>query len=242
MPGEFYDKDKLIKDRDSFQRQKDAITLQTSELEAESDKLDENIAAIDSLLLFIEAGYPDVIVQLDPTGTFNLYSGVREAVLDWEDVADAEAYIVERAFNPDYSDAIEIYNDVASTWIDEDLAVGTIYYYRVKATATGKADSEWVNGQVTILEQLATPANLVLVPEDTAISGDWDIVPFATAYDVYRHTANDFGASALIGTVADTNFSHTGLVNGTPYFFWIIATAVGFVDSEFVTDTETPAP
>lgn len=50
---------------------------------------------------------------------------------------------------------------------------------------------------------------------------EFDIVK----YYIYRHTANNPNASTLIDSTSqpDTNYTATGLTNGTPYYFWVRA-------------------
>lgn len=53
--------------------------------------------------------------------------------LRWNNVTDADNYVLERGQQPDYSDAITVYSGSNLTFDDTGLTTDTTYYYRVKA-------------------------------------------------------------------------------------------------------------
>lgn len=72
-----------------------------------------------------------------------------DAVLDWDDMSGADSYEVERADLSDYSDAVNVYEGVPSTYTDTGLAAGT-YYYRVRQVQNGVGGT-WVNDSITLV-------------------------------------------------------------------------------------------
>ncbi|MES1257545.1 MAG: fibronectin type III domain-containing protein, partial [Acidobacteriota bacterium] len=62
--------------------------------------------------------------------------------------------------------------------------------------------------------------NLSAVPGDRQVSLSWSAVSGATAYQVYQSVG---GTAHLEATAATNSFIDTGLTNGTPYGFYVIA-------------------
>lgn len=228
------------------------IAQQIEELEAQEAANDEEIDNIDAQLAFISAGYP-AIPQLATPGTFTgvatAVAGVYTTELDWADVVNATGYVLERALLADFSDAVEIYSNSTSAFTDpatpgESLNYNLQYYYRVKATAAGYQASEWAEVIVDMFEQLATPQNLVLTPASTEVLVEFDEVPLAITYDVYRNTSATFGTATLIGDGISTNsINDTGRTASTQYWYWVIAKSPSKLNSDAATDdTTTLAP
>ncbi len=114
------------------------------------------------------------------------------------------------------------------------LTNGTAYYFWVAAVnsvGTGSASASLS----------ATPSATILVPGaptlNTATAGNAQVALAWTAptdtgsgaltgYNVYRSTTNTFpgtGGIAVFGA-STTNYTFTGLTNGTTYYFWVTAT------------------
>lgn len=81
---------------------------------------------------------------LDAPENFAATPGDSQAVLDWDDVTGADAYVVERADDAAFATNLtEVYNDSTSSYTDTELINGQTYYYRVKATAQYHMDSNY---------------------------------------------------------------------------------------------------
>lgn len=91
----------------------------------------------------------------DPTMTApTLYGTVLSATaveLNWEAIAKATNYIVQRSTASNFSGAVEIYNGALTTYKNTGLTTATQYYFRVKAQATGYTDSAWTSINKTTL-------------------------------------------------------------------------------------------
>jgi len=61
--------------------------------------------------------------------------GDSQILLTWGIIPHAASYLLERATESDYSDAVAIYNSNALTFTDTGLDGLTIYYYRITAMA-----------------------------------------------------------------------------------------------------------
>jgi hypothetical protein len=72
----------------------------------------------------------------------------------------------------------------------------------------------------------AAPTNLVATDGTltTGVSNTWTKSATATAYKVYRNTANDSGTSTLIDTLGDVAvYLDTSAVIQTLYYYWVTA-------------------
>lgn len=88
----------------------------------------------------------DCCVPLDQLGNiegFSVTPGDTENVLNWDDLADAEGYVLERSLDNGFASPVVVYTGTVSGYTNTGLTNGTEYFYRVKATAAGKLDSEW---------------------------------------------------------------------------------------------------
>ncbi len=74
---------------------------------------------------------------------FTATAGDTEVILDWDDMADADNYIVEMGQVSDYSDAVQIYSGSVSGHTETGLINGEEYFFRVKQQRTGFPDSDW---------------------------------------------------------------------------------------------------
>lgn len=169
--------------------------------------------------------------------------GDEEVVLDWDDVANAESYTVERSTSNSFTSPTVVYTGSVSGYTDNTgLTNGTKYYYRVKATAAFYTDSEHAVVDATPLDpQLATPANLVVTPGAGQNALDWDDVAGADNYKVFQDTDFTFGSEVEIYSGATSAHTETSLTPGTQYFYRVVAQGAGYRDSESAYGDGTPS-
>lgn len=103
---------------------------------------------------------------------------------------------------------------------------GTAYYYWIKAVnQVGVSGFGPVFGPITAGPTLPAPAELLatlLTIDDVVLT--WAAAAGATKYDVYRHTAEDFGAASVIAAdVAAETYTDTPPDNDTVYYYWVVA-------------------
>lgn len=70
------------------------------------------------------------------------------------------------------------------------------------------------------------PADLAAESGDSQVSLSWNAVPNATSYTV-KCALTNVGPYTAVNTPATTNYVHTGLTNGTRYYYVVSATGVG---------------
>lgn len=87
---------------------------------------------------------------LDAPANFIPTPADSQVSLDWDDVTGAESYTLERADDDAFTTGLTtVYTGSTSTYTDTEVTNGTTYYYRVKATATNHADSDYSTTNAT---------------------------------------------------------------------------------------------
>jgi hypothetical protein len=116
------------------------------------------------------------LTALATPGSFIATSGDGQNVLDWADVTNATGYVVDRATNSGFTTgvALAIYSGSTSGYTDTGRTNGTQYFYRVRATGSGYADSAFATANATpaagvALQDLNFATNTGL----TNTAGDW---------------------------------------------------------------------
>ncbi len=83
-----------------------------------------------------------------PTG-FSLTPGDTEIAANCDDVTDATNYVWEIATDPLFTVMYQSFTTTVSNKTITELTNGTLYHVRVKATASGFADSPYASGTAT---------------------------------------------------------------------------------------------
>ncbi len=161
-----------------------------------------------------------------PTGLIATASATvaGQIALSWNATTGADSYMIYRG---ETTGALtDITPDPAPEnpeFIDTGLDDGTEYFYAVTATnGTGEgARSEGANA--TTLPAAPTGLN---VAASATVAGQitlmWDATTGADSYTVYRRTIG--ALTILMANIPGTNFTDTGLDDGTEYFYAVTAT------------------
>jgi autotransporter-associated beta strand protein len=141
-------------------------------------------------------------------------------LLTWSPVSGAVGYIIRRATSP--SGPFTFLMSVTETsYTDINLNVSLSYYYQVQAVnAAGVSPAATVN--VTSLP--LAPTSLSAIPDDSQITLSWQPVPNAAAYILMRGTSSGGENVVVVSGYGGTNYTDTGLVNGTTYFYVVAGT------------------
>ena len=108
---------------------------------------------------------------------------------------------------------------------DGGLTCGTAYYYRMRAYE-GSDFSSFTTISYAVVRPRA-PLNLkATAVNSTSIKLTWGSVPGATGYEIFR-AASATAATESIGTTSSVTYTDTGLMTGTPYFYYIRAYRTG---------------
>lgn len=243
MP-DFYLETQMRQDRESFQRQADAIDAQIAELTAQKDILLENIEEIDKVLGYVSADFP-TITKLATTGTFTAEAISGEDIkLTWDSVTDATGYNILISLYADFreyeTETTNLLTKTISTFNGNPLVVNQTYYFELIATASGKADSDPATANQMVLAQLDTPGGLTLSSTITAqVDVQWLPVASAEGYKVYRGDTNVFADAVEVEDTPLEVFSDTTVTTGNDYYYWVLAYAANYVNSATATDNIT---
>lgn len=97
------------------------------------------------------------------------------------------------------------------------VAAGT--YTPAQLSALGFGGTFSGNGSLTV--GFTAPPNLTAAPGSSQVALSWQPVYGAVSYNVKRSTTS--GGETTVNNVSSTNYTDTGLVNGTPYFYEVSA-------------------
>ena len=149
--------------------------------------------------------------------------------VNWNSNSNATSYNVHYSENNVFSSyqEISVANNQNSIIID-GLKNGTIYYIRVKAfdnettisSSTGESDYSTAS---SIITPPIYPVIDGATPSGDEITVYWTTVKGALGYKVFYSESNNPTNATEAGTTADTNYTISGLSNGTSYYVWVKA-------------------
>ncbi|MBQ9873071.1 MAG: hypothetical protein IJM30_01285 [Thermoguttaceae bacterium] len=157
-------------------------------------------------------------------------------------VDGATRCVVQRDVDPEFSAPVTVAFDASGSSVVDGLRPETTYYFRVKATAEGRADSAWTEIAATttaIQDVVRLDAPTVSTPTvaKTSITFKLSAVASATKYVLEYGTDPTFATSATKSYTTVGSKTVSGLEFGTTYYFRVKATTTseGFVDSNWTT-------
>src|SRR5437879_4497112 len=139
--------------------------------------------------------------------------------LTWNASAGATGYYVKRSTSS--GTEIQIAAPSATAYSDNSVSNGTTYYYVVSSyNSYGQsANSAEVNATPAVPP---APAGLTANVVDSQVALTWPSSSGATSYNVKRSTTNGNGFAPILNTTG-TNFTDSGLTNGTTYYYVVSA-------------------
>ncbi len=164
---------------------------------------------------------------LAPPSNLVATGGDQQVTLSWNAPAGATWIGVERAtdVNGPYA---WIWEGEENTCVDTGLLNGTTYCYRVWAWRPPNELSFMpASASATPMAPPpppppAPPTGLTATPGDSQITLNWNASTGATFYFVYRATSSS-GPFAIIAELSGTSMVNSGLLNGTTYFYRVVA-------------------
>jgi len=158
-----------------------------------------------------------------PTG-LQATPGNAEVSLTWTASTGATSYHVKRSTTSG-GPYTQIAAPASANYTDTGLTNGTTYYYVVSAvnSAGESASSSQVSATpVAPPAPPATPTGLQATAGNAQVVLSWNASAGATSYDVLRSTTSG-GPYATVATPTGTNYTDTGLTNGTTYYYVVSA-------------------
>ncbi|HME00590.1 MAG TPA: glycoside hydrolase family 44 protein [Terriglobia bacterium] len=155
-----------------------------------------------------------------PTG-LAASAGNAQVSLTWNASSGASSYNVKRSTTSG-GPYTTIASPTATNYTDAGLTNGTTYYYVVSAvnSAGESANSPQVNA--TPSAPPAAPTGLAASAGNAQVSLTWNASSGATSYNVKRSTTSG-GPYTTIASPTATNYTDTGLTNGTTYYYVVSA-------------------
>lgn len=189
--------------------------------------LDPNTTYYFNILANNDAGSTSVssIGRALSVGLFNITSssaGDQTITLSWASANNATSYNV--IFGTSSGSYTQTRTNVTSPYVLTGLTNGVQYYVRVlgvNADNGYSSSNNEINGQP--YGPLPAPTGLTLTASSNQIYLDWNDSSGATQYKIFKGTTP--GALTQIGggPYTASNFTDTGLTNGQPYYYQIVA-------------------
>lgn len=152
-------------------------------------------------------------------------AGLGETTVTWATTAGATSYNLYWSTSAGVTPATGTKIEAAvSPYVHTGLTPGLAYYYVVTGVNAGGEGAASAEGTVTLAP--ASPAIVSAVSGDHQVTVDFLNVVGATSYNLYW--SNTAGVTKATGTKIENvtaPYAHTGLTNGTTYYY--VATAVG---------------
>ena len=155
---------------------------------------------------------PTVSIKLDAT------SG--KPVLTWNAIDDAASYYVYRSTEKSGT-YTKVVTAKATTWTDTSAAVGTKYYYKVKAIGSDR--NSGYSNLVAQTPKCAVPTITVTIKSDKPYIS-WAKVSGAAKYAVYYSTSKT-GTYKKLVTTTKTYYAHSDSATGSQCFYKVVAVA-----------------
>lgn len=149
--------------------------------------------------------------------------GNAQVGLTWNASSGASAYYVKRSTTS--GSEAQLATVSATSYTDTSLTNGTTYYYEVSAYNSYGQSSNSSEVSATPSAPVTAPAvptGLQATPSDTQVSLAWTASSGATSYHVKRSTTSS-GSYAQIAAPTATNYTDTGLTDGTTYYYVVSA-------------------
>ncbi|MEK6796627.1 MAG: fibronectin type III domain-containing protein [Spirochaetota bacterium] len=182
-----------------------------------------------------------------PAGLFVTYSNSNEAAVRWGFVSGATGYKIYR------SNSGQPQSNIAATgetnFTNTGLLSGTMYWYRVSATNSA-GESVLSPSTAVYTTNLTAPPSapvsvLVSYTNSNALAVLWSTSGGATGYKLYM--SNSGQPLTNVATIAGIQYTNTGLLPATAYYFWVSATNIygasamsGMVSAMTLSNSNTP--
>jgi fibronectin type 3 domain-containing protein len=178
-----------------------------------------------------------------PTGLTAL-SGNNAIGLTWTPAtgAGAASYIILRGTTSGtYNTQITVSSEYTS-YVDTPLTNGVAYYYAVEAdNAIGISATSNQASATPAFNPPAAPAGLVASSGNQQLTLAWKASTGATGYTLVRGTSSGIYPVTVAAGITGTNYTDTGLTNGSVYYYAVSATSLGGTSGYSTQATGTPS-
>jgi fibronectin type 3 domain-containing protein len=157
-----------------------------------------------------------------PTG-LSATAANAQVSLSWSAGSGASAYYVKRSTTSG-GPYTQIAAPAATNYTDNNLANGTKYFYVVSAyNSYGQSsNSAEVSATPTAPPPPTAPTGLTAIAGNAQVALNWSASSGATSYNVKRSITSG-GPYTTVSSPTVTNYTNTGLTNGTKYYYVVSA-------------------
>jgi fibronectin type 3 domain-containing protein len=161
--------------------------------------------------------------------------------LSWSAGSGASAYYVKRSTTSG-GPYTQIAAPAATNYTDNNLANGTKYFYVVSAyNSYGQSsNSAEVSATPTAPSPPTAPTGLTAITGNAQVALNWSASSGATSYNVKRSTTSG-GPYTTVSSPTVTNYTNTGLTNGTKYYYVVSAVSAAGESVNSAQVNATPA-
>jgi len=155
--------------------------------------------------------------------------------ITWANISYETAYVLEyTSVNGTWSNTPITLAANTTSRVVTGLTPGTMYYFKLKATATGNSSDQDTSNSSSVISraapQLATPAINATATGSSSINVTWSNISYETSYTLQYTTSSSSWTSpsptVISGLAANsTSRSVTGLSTGVTYYFRLKAVA-----------------
>ncbi len=175
-----------------------------------------------------------------PPSNVTATPGDSQVVINWGLVSGATSYNIYWSTIPDVSINDNAIVNATRPYTHSGLINDTTYYYVITAVNSDGESIVSTEVSATPISAPDSPSNVSALGGDALITITWDSVSNATSYNLYWSTSNDVSVlDTQIGSVTSP-YVHTGLTNGTTYYYVITAVNSGGESSASPEASATP--
>jgi fibronectin type 3 domain-containing protein len=137
--------------------------------------------------------------------------------LNWSAVSGAVGYVIGRSTSANGSFTL-LQSITETTYTDVGVSSNGTYYYKVTPVNAGGTATNAIT-----TTRPAAPASLTAVAGNAQVNLTWPASIGATGYVVLRGTSSGNATNTIVSGITSTNYTDTGLVNGTNYYYVVQA-------------------
>jgi aryl-phospho-beta-D-glucosidase BglC (GH1 family) len=153
-------------------------------------------------------------------GSLTASAGGAEVSLNWTAVSDATSYTVKSSTATGGPYQVIQSGITTTSFVHSGLTNGVTYFYVVAAVnSAGEGAHSIEASAMPTAFPLAAPTGLTATSGDSKVSLAWTPVSGATSYTVRYSTVNGGPYQAVATGLTAATFVHTGLTNGTTYYY-----------------------
>lgn len=181
---------------------------------------------------------PNGIFVNIPTNLIAIASDSKVSI-SWSEVSGVTGYNVKRSTTAGGPYTTIVTNVNETSYIDNTVTNGVIYYYVVTAIDGSSNESANSNEASAIPQILVVPTNLTTTVGDTQITLSWDVVSRAIGYNVKRSTTAGGPYTTIATNITDASYIDNTVIDGNTYYY--VVTAVDSSGSESTNSNEVSA-